>query len=48
MLALETQNVRLGIRRFVLDLFDKSVLRRVVLEVEIEDDIAGRPHSSRR
>ena len=38
---LESHHVRLPSRQFVLDLFDKGVLRRIVLEEEEEDDGLG-------
>lgn len=34
---LEQHNYRLPVLRFVMDLFDRSVLRRIVLEEEEED-----------
>ena len=37
MLMLEKHNFRLHVRRFLIDLFDKSIMRRIVLEDEEED-----------
>lgn len=36
MAILENHDIRLPLRRFVIDLFDKSVMRRVVLDDESE------------
>lgn len=36
MAMLENHDIRLPLRRFVIDLFDKSVMRRLVLEDEGE------------
>lgn len=38
MSILEAHHYRLPVRRFIIDLFDKSVLRQIVLEEEEEDD----------
>ena len=38
MVLLECHNYRLPVRRFVIDLFDKAVMRRVVLEDDPEGD----------
>lgn len=35
---LERHHYRLPVRRFVIDLFDKSLMRRVVLEDDSESD----------
>jgi len=37
MKILESHHFRLQMRRFVIDLFDKSVMRRIVLEEEEEE-----------
>ena len=36
--VLETHAFRLHVRRFILDLFDKTVMTKVVLDDEDEDD----------
>ncbi len=38
MSILESHSFRLPVRRFVIDLFDKSVMRHIVLDDESEDD----------
>lgn len=38
MLILEKHNFRLPVRRFVIDLFDKTIMRRIVLEEEYGND----------
>lgn len=38
MAILESHTFRLPVRRFILDLFDKSVMRRVVLDDDDDDD----------
>ena len=38
MVILEYHNFRLPVRRFVIDLFDKSVMRRVVLDEDSSDE----------
>ena len=38
MAILESHTFRLPVRRFILDLFDKSVMRRVVLDDEEDDE----------
>ncbi len=39
MSVLEAHHYRLPVRRFIIDLFDKSVMRQIVLEdEELEDD----------
>lgn len=38
MRVLETHAFRLPVRRFVLDLFGKNVMRRVVLDDDDDDD----------
>ena len=38
MKVLETHAFRLPVRRFMLDLFDKSVMTKMVLDDEDEDD----------
>ena len=38
MRVLETHPFRLPVRRFILDLFDKSVMRRMVLDDYDDDD----------
>lgn len=38
MLILEQHNFRLPVRRFVIDLFDKTIMRRIVLEEEYGND----------
>lgn len=38
MLILEKHNFRLPVRRFVIDLFDKSVMRRIVLDEDSGDE----------
>lgn len=40
MLLLEKHNFRLPVRRFVIDLFDKSVMRRIVLDEDSGDESA--------
>jgi rapamycin-insensitive companion of mTOR len=35
---LESQHYRLGARRFVIDLFDKRVMRQIVLDEDDESD----------
>lgn len=37
MFLLESHHFRLPVRRFIIDLFDKSVMRHIVLEDESED-----------
>lgn len=39
LMILESHHYRLQARQFVLDLFDKSVLRRIVFESDTEDDM---------
>lgn len=41
MLALEGHHYRLPVRRFVIDLFEKSVMRRLVLEETSDDESDG-------
>jgi rapamycin-insensitive companion of mTOR len=41
MTVLETHRYRLPIRRFILDLFDKSVMRKIVLQDFYLDDQDG-------
>jgi hypothetical protein len=36
LLVLESHDFRLPVRRFVIDLFDKSVMRRLVLDDDAE------------
>ena len=45
MATLEKHNFRLPVRRFVIDLFDKSVMRKIVLEEDSGDEspIGDRP-----
>ncbi len=38
MAILESHTFRLPVRRFILDLFDKSVMRHIVLDDEDDDD----------
>jgi hypothetical protein len=38
LLLLECHQFRLGMRRFAIDLFDKSVMRRIVLDEESSDE----------
>lgn len=38
LMILESHHYRLPARRFALDLFDKSVMRRVVLEEDTDSD----------
>ena len=38
MSLLESHSFRLPVRRFIIDLFDKSVMRHIVLDDESEDD----------
>jgi hypothetical protein len=38
MTLLESHHFRLGVRHFVAELFDRSVLRRIVFEEEISDE----------
>lgn len=38
MLMLEKHNFRLPVRRFLIDLFDKTIMRRIVLEEDYGDD----------
>lgn len=38
MSVLESHSFRLPVRRFVIDLFDKSVMRHIVLDDGSEDD----------
>ena len=38
LLILESQHIQLLSRQFVLDLFDKSILRRIILEADLEDE----------
>ena len=38
MAILESHSFRLPVRRFAIDLFDKSVMRRIVLDDESEDE----------
>lgn len=35
---IESHTYRLPVRRFVIDLFDKNVMRHFVLEDEVDDD----------
>lgn len=37
MKVLESHNFRLPVRRFVMELFDKNVMRHVVLDEEYDD-----------
>ena len=49
MLILEKHNFRLHVRRFLIDLFDKTVMRRIVLEEDYgnDDDDASNPPDPR-
>ena len=38
MRVLENYNFRLQVRRFVIDLFDKAIMRRIVLEDDLEEE----------
>ena len=38
MTLLESHHFRLGVRHFVAELFDRSVLRRIVFEEDISDE----------
>lgn len=40
MKILDCHHFRLPVRRFVIDLFDKSVMRKIVLD-EMDDEDAG-------
>lgn len=41
MAILESHHFRLPVCRFVIDLFDKNVLRQIVLEIENDSDEEG-------
>jgi hypothetical protein len=46
MVLLEAYRYRLPVRRFIIDLFEKSVLRNMVLEEEEEDFSDDTPNES--
>ena len=48
MLILERHNFRLPVRRFVVDLFDKSILRRIVLEDDYGNESDTQSSEARR
>lgn len=38
MIILESHSFRLPVRRFIIELFDKNIMRHVVLDEEYEDE----------
>jgi rapamycin-insensitive companion of mTOR len=42
LVLLESHHYRLWQRQFVLDLFDKGIIRRIVLEEDMEDEMESR------
>lgn len=48
MIILERHNFRLPVRRFILDLFDKDVLRQVVLDDNSDEEEESQPATARR
>lgn len=47
MFALERHSFRLPVRRFVIDMFDKHVMRRIVLEDNSDDEAEYQPTTAK-
>lgn len=43
LVLLESHHYRLWQRQFVLDLFDRGIMRRIVLEEDMEDEMKSSP-----
>ena len=44
---LECHNYRLPVRRHVIDMFDKDVMRQMVLEEHSDDEVESEPTTAR-
>ena len=47
MLILECHDYRLPVRRHVIDMFDKDVMRRLVLEENSDDELESEPTTAK-